>query len=142
MFNKESIVATLRSRGMRLTPQRLAVLDALGELRYSHPTADTVAKRVAEKVSGVSLSTIYKTLNELADLGLLRRVQIDGTTRFDPNVHMHAHLKCTDCNDVVDIDLPAGVAEALPSVESRYGVRIETASFDYTGACPKCVGAA
>jgi len=141
VFNKDSIVSVLRSRGMRLTPQRLAVLDALGELRHAHPTADTVAKHVAEKVSGVSLSTIYKTLNELADLGLIRRVQIDGTTRFDPNIHMHAHLKCTDCSDVIDIDLPAGVADALPSIESQYGVRIETASFDYTGACSRCVGA-
>ena len=126
---------------MRLTPQRLAVLDALADLRYDHPTADTIARQVSRKVSGVSLSTIYKTLNELADLGVLRRVQVDGTTRFDPNLSFHAHLKCTECSDVVDIELPDGAASTVAKVESQHGIRVAEVQFDYVGTCAKCLKA-
>ena len=67
MLDSTSACQSLQIAGLRLTPQRRAVIGALvGDT--THPTVDTVAARVAEHTKGVSLSTVYKVLHELADL--------------------------------------------------------------------------
>lgn len=138
MLKQESAIATIRSQGMRLTPQRLAVVDALIETAGTHPNADDIANEVSRHVAGVSLSTIYKVLGEMADLGLVHRVTIDGVVRFDENLDAHAHLRCEACGDLVDLDTPPALIRSLHDMETHNGVRASRFEVDLTGLCAKC----
>lgn len=139
MFTRDLAIDTFRSNGMRLTPQRLAVVDALVAMCGTHPSAEQVAARVASRVEGVSLSTIYKVLNEVADLELVERVSIEGSMRFDDNVVSHAHLMCEECGSVVDLDLPAAVSSELAALAASAGSRVARTQVTMAGRCASCV---
>lgn len=123
---------------MRLTPQRLAVIDAIIATAGCHPNADDIAHEVGKNISGVSLSTIYKVLGELADLGLVHRVTIDGVVRFDENLDAHAHLRCEQCGELVDLDTPGELIRSLHDMEQSNGVRASRFEVDLTGLCAVC----
>lgn len=134
MLKREEALTRMREAGLRVTPQRRAVVDALVDDR-THPSADEVGSRVVSAMPGVSLSTVYKTLHELASLGLVRELELPGSMRFDPDTGEHAHLLCEGCGTVVDVPMPAGFPEAihLPA-----GVRIEKAEITLRGRCASC----
>ena len=96
-YDAAELRAALRSRGMRVTPQRLAVHNALHDLGR-HSTAEEVLERVHGTVPGVSLPTVYAALELLTDLGLALRVHAGRAVRFDPRsaaappprLHRHA----------------------------------------------------
>lgn len=138
MLQRDAAIATIRSNGMRLTPQRLAVIDAIIETAGAHPSADDIARVVGSHVSGVSLSTIYKVLGEIADLGLVHRVTIDGVVRFDENLDAHAHLRCEHCGALVDLDTPHELISSLHHMEKHNGVRASRFEVDLTGLCAAC----
>lgn len=139
MFTRDSAIDTIRSHGMRLTPQRLAVVDALISLRGTHPSAEQVATRVGDRVRGVSLSTIYKVLNEVADLNLVHRVTLDGSTRFDDNLDGHVHLTCQQCGAVVDLALPDTVGQEIYAVGTAVGAQVESVAISLDGRCASCI---
>lgn len=138
MLQRESAISTIRSNGMRLTPQRLAVVDALIATAGCHPNAEHIAREVGANIAGVSLSTIYKVLGELADLGLVHRVTIDGVVRFDENLEAHAHLRCERCEALVDLDTPQALIASLHNMEESNGVRATRFEVDLTGLCAEC----
>ena len=138
MLQRESAIATIRSNGMRLTPQRLAVIDAIIATAGTHPNADEIAREVGANISGVSLSTIYKVLGELADMCLVHRVTIDGVVRFDENLDAHAHLRCECCGALVDLDTPVALIASLHEMEESNGVRASRFEVDLTGLCSTC----
>ena len=142
MFTRDLAIGTFRSHGMRLTPQRLAVVDALAAMCGTHPSAEQVAARVASRVEGVSLSTIYKVLNEVADLDLVTRIPIEGSMRFDDNVAGHAHLLCEECGAVVDLEIPTGMGEELSALAASQGARVARAQVNLTGRCAACLARA
>ncbi len=111
-MNKDRALRVLKESGMRLTPQRRAVIDALtGDT--THPFAEDVASRVASKMPGVSLSTVYKTLHEFAALGLIHELGSSGAMRFDAEPEPHAHVVCPICFAVEDFDPPAAAVRQL-----------------------------
>lgn len=112
MLRSRDATETLRAAGLRVTPQRLAVIRALAT-DTSHPSADDIAQRLSEQIPGLSLSTVYKTLHELSALGLVRQIDIGGTMRFDPDPGAHLHIVCGRCGLVTDAPLPDVVASAL-----------------------------
>src|SRR5258708_27242777 len=85
------LVAELRSRGQRVTSQRLVIGRLLRELDR-HVTADEVLRRASERLPGMSLPTVYATLDLLVGLGLARRVTVGGPVLYDPRTRDHAHL--------------------------------------------------
>src|SRR5689334_12073504 len=86
-----------RTRGVRLTPQRLAVYRALAE-DLTHPTADGVLGRVRARMPSVSPASVYRILDSLERKGLIRRVgTTDGIARYDANLERHQHLVCRKC---------------------------------------------
>lgn len=140
MITREMARDTYRAHNMRVTPQRLAVVEELSKA-FHHPTAEDVARSVKANMPGVSLSTIYKTLNELVDLGLVKRVESRGSgepTRFDPNTDVHGHLHCTQCGRVLDIDIPDGYAETIKSYAKKHGISVEEMQLELTGICQDC----
>ncbi len=103
--------AVLRERGYRLTPQRELILGAVDEL--GHATPDEVLSHVQERASSVNISTVYRTLEVLEELGLVRHAHLSDRSPTYHSVagHEHFHLVCRNCRRVVSVE--AHVAEAL-----------------------------
>ena len=92
-------------RGIALTPQRRAVMEVIAP-RTDHPTVEQVYSSVVERVPGVSKATVYRALDTLTRIGLLRRVDHPGSAvRFDPNTAQHHHFLCTACGELSDLPL-------------------------------------
>lgn len=130
----------IRAAGLRLTRQRVAVLDAVDAA--PHASAAAVLAAVSAVLPGVSHQAVYDCLADLTDAGLLRRMLIDGgpalyETRTDDN---HHHLVCRACGLVVDVDCAAGAAPCLDVVDAA-GFAIDEAEVTYRGLCQPCAGA-
>jgi len=136
MMCSDTATQKLRSAGLRLTPQRRAVIDALcGDT--THPVAEDVARRVEATMPGVSMSTVYKTLHEFASVGLVRELDGPGAMRFDPNPAPHAHLVCDECGSVSDVELPESMVQALAAAgpDSVIVDRVDVTMHARCGSC-------
>jgi Fur family peroxide stress response transcriptional regulator len=124
-----------RSRGIRVTPQRLAVYRALSE-DLAHPTAESVYKRLTRQLPGLSQATIYRTLQFLESENLIRRVSSPGAIgRFDANISPHQHLLCRACGSLKDISVPALHSAVIPKVS---GFTVEELDIRLVGLCEMC----
>lgn len=132
--------ALLRQRGLRVTPQRLAVLRAVSDA--PHATADAVAETVEGEIGSISVQAVYDALAALTEKGLLRRIQPAGSSaRYETRVgDNHHHLICRVCNRTVDIDCALGKAPCL-TVAHDFGYEVDEAEVIYWGRCPDCVAA-
>jgi Fe2+ or Zn2+ uptake regulation protein len=126
----------LREQGLKVTAQRLAVYRTITE-HGRHLTAEEVYARVSQRLPTISLTTVYKILNELVELGRAQRVSLgDGSVRFDPNVDGHAHLVCRRCGRAED--LPASEYHVgVPEIAAR-GYRVLGHAVIFYGLCPDC----
>ena len=129
----------LRQRGLRVTPQRLAVLRAVSDA--PHATADAVAGTVRGEIGSISVQAVYDALTALTEKGLLRRIQPAGSpARYENRVgDNHHHLICRSCGRTVDVDCAVGEAPCLTAADGR-GYEIDEAEVIYWGRCPECVG--
>ena len=130
--------ALLRSRGIQVTAQRLAVLRAVSAA--PHTTADAVAASVRSEIGAISLQSVYDTLGLLVTEGVLRRIQPAGSpARFeDRGGDNHHHLVCRSCGRVVDVDCATGDAPCLTPAAGQ-GYEIDEAEVAYWGRCPDCL---
>ncbi|RFA17969.1 Fur family transcriptional regulator [Subtercola boreus] len=134
---------SIRSAGLRVTSQRLAVLEALDGL--PHADTDTIHRRVREAQPDISLQSVYVVLGALTEAGLIRRIEPAGSPalyerRIGDN---HHHAICTGCGAVQDIDCAVGHAPCLtpaqPTGPAAPGTfAIMTAEVTYWGLCPAC----
>jgi Fe2+ or Zn2+ uptake regulation protein len=136
--------ALLRGVGLRVTQQRLAVLDALA--RHPHAGTDVLIAAVRE-TRPVSHQAVYDVLHTLVDQGLVRRIQPAGSVaRYELRVgDNHHHLVCRSCGTVVDIDCAVGAAPCLDTsdVDVRAaGFVMDEAEVTYWGLCATCAGSA
>lgn len=124
-----------RARGLKVTPQR-QLLFALLHDNDTHPTVDALYATASKLMPGISLRTVYQTLNDLAAMGELQVLQsAGGATRFDPNVSDHHHAQCDRCGELHDV-----YVEALDSLQVRNldGFRAERARIVFSGLCANC----
>jgi len=134
----------LRGVGLRVTRQRLAVIDVLQ--RHPHARADMITAAVRETRS-VSHQAVYDVLHTLTDQGLVRRIQPAGlVARYELRVgDNHHHVVCRSCGDVVDIDCATGAAPCLEPADLTArapGFVLHEAEVTYWGLCAACAGAA
>lgn len=131
----------LRARGLRVTAQRLAVLEAV--TATPHVTADAVAERARSSVGSVSLQAVYDALGALVDAHLVRRIEPAGSPAlFEARVRdNHHHLVCRSCGRVSDVDCAVGAAPCL-TADDDHGYRIDEAEVVYWGYCPDCLATA
>ena len=134
----EKATATLHDHGLRVTPQRLAILNCLQD-NSSHPTAEEIAREAVASLPGMSLSTVYSTLSELESLGVISRLDDKGTMRFDPNMSPHAHLVCRGCGDIFDIPLNEEVADRVDAIVVGAGYASGPLHIEVSGTCPECL---
>ncbi len=101
-MNPEDYKIMLRERGLKVTPQRLAVIEAVTVL-HDHPTAEDVGRFIRKKYPTVATGTVYKTLETLVDKDILKRVKTDsGLLRYDAVKDQHHHIYCTHCDRIED----------------------------------------
>jgi Fur family peroxide stress response transcriptional regulator len=124
-----------RGSGLKLTPQRLAILEYL-DGNKEHPSAEDVYKAVSKKFPTMSLATVYNTLMTLKQRGLVRELTMDPLRmRFDPQPTPHHHLICVDCRKIIDIHTRLKIN--LPEMEQE-GFEIVGNHIEFYGRCPKC----
>ena len=129
--------ADLRARGYRLTPQRQLVLEAVAEL--GHATPDDIVTAVRRTATGVNISTVYRTLELLEELGLVRHTHLG---HGPPTYHAatddeHVHLVCRVCGRVTETspDLVEGVVRTLADFE---GFEADVGHLAIFGTCRRC----
>jgi Fe2+ or Zn2+ uptake regulation protein len=134
---ENSLAAALRDRGQRVTPQRLMVARVLSDLDR-HVTAEVVFDELGRRMPGVSLPTVYATLDLLESIGLVRRVASErGAVVYDPRTDEHHHLVCRSCGAIVDVEAPIE-AEALLSAARSTGFAPDHAQVVVRGLCADC----
>ncbi|KLU60428.1 peroxide operon regulator [Peptococcaceae bacterium CEB3] len=130
------LLRQLKGKGVRFTPQRQAILEFLLETK-SHPTAEEIFQHVKAKFPGVSLGTIYNTLNMLKEhQHVLELSYGDMSSRFDGNPENHYHVVCSNCGKVVDYDRPLLHLEKEAS--DATGFRVDGHRLEFYGLCPDC----
>jgi Fur family peroxide stress response transcriptional regulator len=134
----EQMIAALREAGMRITPQRVAVCEAL-VATDSHPTAQDLFDQLSARYATLSRATVYNTLEALIDLDLAQPLVVDsdGAMRYDANLAPHAHLVCTRCHRVEDFQ-PHTLARQLAAVSAATGYAFRGLCTFYHGLCPEC----
>lgn len=121
--------------GLRLTPQRLAILDYLDGNRC-HPSAEDIYKAILNRFPTMSFATVYNTLKTLGQKGNVLELTIDADKkRFDPNTEPHHHLICVKCKLIVDIHNEYKLT--IPSSD-KVGFEIIGSHVEFYGICPKC----
>lgn len=132
------MLATLRGRDFRLTPQRLTILTILATSK-EHPTVDVIYSEVKSKFPTTSIATVYKTiallkeLNEVLELGFP-----DGSNRYDGNKpYPHPHAICTNCKKILDPEI-SSVEKLSEEMKQKTGYCISSHRLDFFGLCPDC----
>jgi Fur family ferric uptake transcriptional regulator len=128
---------TLRARGYRVTPQRQLVLAAVTKLE--HATPEEIWADVQQTASGVNISTIYRALELLEQLGLVTHTHLGhGAPRYHLAAEAeHVHLVCTECERITEIP-PEAVAPLVAALERNHGFRTDVGHLTVFGVCSGC----
>jgi len=128
----------LRTRGLRVTRPRLAVLEVLESSR-GHLDVDEIAARVRRRLDTVSTQAVYDVLGALSRAGLARRIEPAGSpARFESRVgDNHHHVVCRGCGEIADVDCAVGDTPCLTPSQS-HGFVLDEAEVTFWGLCPSC----
>ena len=131
----------LREHGLQVTPQRLAVLQAVQS--QPHTTADAVADTAREQIGSISKQSVYDALAALVDAGIIRRIEPAGSAaRYETRVgDNHHHLVCRVCGAIIDVDCAVGAAPCLTAADAA-GYTVDEAEVTFWGTCPTCASSA
>ncbi|ACC98590.1 Ferric uptake regulator [Elusimicrobium minutum Pei191] len=123
---------------MRYSKQREIILNAL-KSNPIHPTADYVYNSLKKDNPSLSLGTVYRNLNLLSDIGVIRKIRGMGNSEhFDYNTHNHAHFICAKCSRIFDIDIDGNFYEILNLIAKKNGLDIEPGGLVLKGMCKNC----
>ncbi|MDR3349162.1 MAG: transcriptional repressor [Acidaminococcales bacterium] len=133
----EDITVFLRNNGFKATPQRLAVYNALAGTK-AHPTADALFALLRPHFPTMSLATVYKTLDVLAELGLIKVLNTgEFSFRYDADTSDHAHVRCEKCGRVSDV-FSVDAGNIVKEAEAETGCAISGQQIYFFGLCPEC----
>ena len=131
----------LRSAGLRVTTGRIAILEALET--HPHSDAETLRLQLTGDLAGTSIQSVHNVLGDLADAGIIRRIEPAGSAvryerRVDDN---HHHIVCTSCGAIADVDCVVGHAPCLHPSDAA-GFAVSSAEVTFWGLCADCTAAA
>src|SRR5579859_2602258 len=129
--------ATLRASGYRVTPQRQLVLEAVTRLHHASP--EEICAEVNQTARGVNVSTVYRTLELLEQLGLVTHTHLGHGA---PSYHLaaeaqHVHLVCADCGRITQVP-PEAVAPLVSALADNYGFQTDVGHLTVFGRCESC----
>jgi len=132
------MIAALKKKRHRITPQRYAVLRILAESK-DHPSVEQVFKEVRHELPCTSLATVYKTITLLKELGEVLELGFAGWgSRYDGKKPFpHPHVICTECGAIDDPEFPV-MAELARQMAAKSGYAITHHRLDFFGRCPAC----
>lgn len=134
---EERLVAALRDGGYRVTSQRLILHRALRDLGR-HATAEEVLRAASAHLPGLSLPTVYATLDLFEQLGVARRIDGAGTAvLYDPRTDAHQHFRCRRCGRVVDVDAALDERRLVAAARAA-GLEVEGVEVTLRGLCEDC----
>lgn len=135
-YSAETITKILKSKGLRVTPQRFAVYANLLS-RSDHPTAEQMLEDLNQNFPISSQATVYSSLQVLRDVGLVQEVLLEeGISRYDANMEKHHHFHCSSCGAIEDI--PSNQFETLNLSRLRLGLKAESYEITVRGTCDHC----
>ena len=137
MLTTEQVAERLRGQGFKVTPQRLAVYQALARTK-THPNAETLFKELRPLYPTMSLATVYKSLSILCAIELAQELSLgEDSFRYDADTSHHPHIRCTVCGRVDDV--PAMETEAFTKrVANETGYSLTDYQVYFFGRCPVC----
>lgn len=133
----EQALDKLKMTGVRMTPQRHAILSFLLD-STSHPTADDIYKSLEDRFPSMSVATVYNNLKVFIEAGLVIELTYgDDSSRFDANTNLHYHAQCEVCGKVVDFWYPplTGIEEAAAA---ETGFTVHGHRLEVHGVCKEC----
>lgn len=124
----------LRERGLRRTPQRELILAAVD--RLGHATPDEVLAEVRTHAEAINISTVYRTLETLEELGLVRHAHLSdrAPTYHSVAEHEHFHLVCRNCHRVVSVD-PDVLTDLMARLREEHGFAVDVGHLTMFGEC-------
>ncbi len=135
---RERLMELYTAAGLPVTSQRRVLFSVIAG-RFDHPTVDQIFSEVSERLPEISRTTVYRSLEVLADLKLLRRIEHPGSAvRFDPNMEPHHHFLCTDCEDLMDLPMEAVLGHDGLSFVGNSKVEVDELTVLARGTCEDC----
>ena len=134
------VMELLRDRGLRMTPQRRAIVAAVMQAQ-GHISPTAVTRRIQSEMPGVNASTVYRTLTLLEEVGVLQHSHLESGAEYHRAEEAeHIHLVCGSCGD--DDPLSLKEAEALQQlIRKHHGFQADLTHFAITGTCKACLAA-
>ncbi|MDO9056360.1 MAG: Fur family transcriptional regulator [Sulfuricurvum sp.] len=125
----------LKHHRLKATPQRLAIIQLMHQA--GHITIDELYQMIREKFTSISLATLYKNVNTMLDVTLIREVKIAGQkTKYEIEKESHAHVVCKSCGELKDIAVdPLSLLQKSMAV-NHY--KMDEVSIVISGICPEC----
>jgi Fur family transcriptional regulator, ferric uptake regulator len=138
MTHDETFLHALRQRGIRITPQREMIIDALAH-GECHMTADEIYEQVSEHTHVMNITTVYRTLDLMVEAGLVSRANLsDGRMTYATSQHgPHLHLVCRLCGYTADADSEL-LATFVEQVKSQYHFWADWQHLSIQGTCQAC----
>lgn len=138
MVSATELKAALRQRGLRMTPQRQLILDAVVSMR-GHVSADQVYQQVVRAFPDVNISTVYRTLEVLEELGVVRHTHFhDGVAQYErTDAAQHHHMVCSRCGAEAEVDVEV-LQPLADELKRRYGFEADLAHSAIVGVCRAC----
>ncbi|HBO84239.1 MAG: transcriptional repressor [Deltaproteobacteria bacterium GWC2_42_11] len=133
----KELIAKYREKGLKITPQRLAIFKFL-EGNTSHPSAEDIYRHIKKTYPAISFATIYNNLQALKERGEVLEITIDSQKRhYDPNTEPHHHIICTKCNKINDVFHDYSEAVRLPNYITEEFKPVGN-HIDFYGICRTC----
>jgi Fe2+ or Zn2+ uptake regulation protein len=127
----------LQEKNRRITKQRQVILEELRKLN-THPSADEVYRVVRRRLPRISLGTVYRNLEILAQMGEIQKLELSGSLkRYDWDTNKHYHIRCVRCNRVDDAPV-APLNQLEDELYEATVFEIIGHNLEFTGLCPEC----
>ena len=128
----------MKMKKNRTTSQRLKILEYLKSVK-THPTAEIIHKAVSKDLPALTLATVYRNLNLLADQGQILRFEIGKEYRFDGDTCCHQHCICRSCGTIIDFEDKKVNDFAIKRLDRKV-FEPESVQIMFYGLCKKCKG--
>ena len=137
-YETEAVVQVLKSKGLRVTPQRFSVYANLLS-RTDHPTVEQLLTDLNQELPVSSKATVYSSLQALREVGLVQEVLLEeGVSRYDAKMEPHHHFRCRSCGAIEDLDWELFPTANLKPL--RPGLQAEKYEVTVHGLCDRCHG--
>jgi Fur family peroxide stress response transcriptional regulator len=134
----EHALQKLKMTGIRMTPQRQAILTYLLE-SMTHPSADEIYRSLEPDFPNMSVATVYNNLKVFVEAGLVKELTYgDGASRFDADMSDHYHVICDHCGKIVDFE-HTPLSQIEREVEQHTGFAVKSHRMELYGTCPDCM---